>query len=190
MKERLQDRIEEKFQIAEYCEGLIQDKDTIIIGPGTLLSLFGKIVSGVPHSIRVITNCLSIAHELSKVENIISVLVGGQVINGYTIGFEGEGDAFSNIRYADKLFFTADGVHIKEGVTFFNDSMCPVLNRMMKVAREKILVVDSTKINKICFSYLCDLQKIDRIITDNNISDEDYKAFTKSNIKVEIVKIV
>jgi len=40
------------------------------------------------------------------------------VINDYSIGFEGEGDALSNIRFTDKLFLTADGVHINQGITF------------------------------------------------------------------------
>jgi len=69
--------------------------------------------------------------------------------------------------------------------------MSPVLNRMMmKVAKEKPLVIDSSKIGKIYFTHLCDLQKIDRIITDNHILNENYKALEKSDIPVEIITIV
>ena len=176
--------INEKISIAEYCTTLIKPKETIIIGPGVITTLAGRIFSGLDFEFRVITNSLILALELSELENISLFMLGGEIEKQYSTIRNVNRDPMSGIQYADKLFMTADGIDAEYGMTFFESSSIPVLEGMMNVAKEIILIADSSKFSNVCFNYLDNLSKISKIITDDKISKNIKKAFINEGIEI------
>jgi DeoR/GlpR family transcriptional regulator of sugar metabolism len=183
-KERFEKDFNEKLGISEYCTSLIKEHDTVIIGPGAITFLAGKIMSGLPTSFRIVTNSLTLASELSGVKSIKTVILGGEIDDDHSIGYEDRIDYFDNIQYADKLFLTADGIEPEYGLTFFNMSNLNIMHRMINVAREIILIAESSKFGKMCFNHLANFDKVSLIVTDKTISDDIVDAFIEKGIKV------
>ncbi|MDC7227273.1 MAG: DeoR/GlpR family DNA-binding transcription regulator [Spirochaetales bacterium] len=179
--------INEKIRISEYCSTLIKEQETIIIGPGVITTLAGRIFSGLDFQFRVITNSLTLSLELSELENISLFMLGGEIEKQYSTIKNFDRDPMDGIKYADKLFMTADGIDAEYGLTYFESSRIPVINGMMGIAKEIILLADSSKFGNVCFNYLCGFSKIDRIITDNGINKNIKKAFSHEGINLTMV---
>ncbi|MBI9104691.1 MAG: DeoR/GlpR transcriptional regulator [Spirochaetales bacterium] len=186
-EEMLSKAIDEKVRIAEYCSSLVEDRDTIIVGPGVVTNLTGRIIGGLDKEFRVITNSLSLGMELSKLDNISVFMLGGDVEKQYSVALNPGFDPMSGIQYADKLFLTADGIDNEYGLTYFNSTMLPVIRGMMNVSREVILIADSTKFGNVCFNYLDDLSGITKIVTDNGIKKSHLKAIANEGIEIVTV---
>lgn len=180
--------INEKIKIAEYCTDLINPKETIIIGPGVITSLAGRIFGGLDFAFRVITNSLPLALELSKLENISLFMLGGEIEKQYSTIKNFSRDPMSGIQYADKLFMTADGIDPEYGLTFFESSRVPVVSAMMEVAKEIILIADSTKFSNVCFNFLDDISKVTKIVTDDKLDPHIKKAIDLKGIELVTVR--
>ncbi len=172
--------INEKIRIAEYCTGLLREKETIIIAPGVITNLTGRILGGLDIELRVITNSLPLALELSDLDNINLFMLGGEVEKQHSVIHNLESDPMQGIQYADKLFMTADGIDLEYGMTYFEASGVPMVKGMMEVAKEIILIADSTKFGNVCFHYLEKFSRVTKIITDENIDPQIKKAFEQA----------
>ena len=64
MKKKLYQHIEEKRKVASKAAKLIQDGETIFLGPGTSVEILAEEIQN--EELRVITNCLPIFNELYK----------------------------------------------------------------------------------------------------------------------------
>ncbi len=179
--------IEEKVRIAEYCSTLVAEKDTILLGPGVLTGLAGKIMGGLDLNFRVLTNSLSLALELSKQRNIHAFILGGEINDGYSDCLACESAALNGVQYADRLFMTADGIDLEYGLTYFSTGMISMIRKMMAISREIILIADSSKFEKICFNALEGLERIDRIVTDTNLRKNVLKVLTDKKMAVTLV---
>ena len=179
--------INEKIRIAEYCSTLIKEKETIMIAPGVITTLAGRILGGLDFEFRVITNSLTLSLELSKLENINLFMLGGEIEKQYSTIRNINRDPMCGIQYADKLLMTADGIDAEYGLTYFNASMVPVINGMMTVAKEIILIADSSKFGNVCFNYLGNLSKISTIVTDDKLSKKYIRAIENEGITITTV---
>ena len=93
----------------------------------------------------------------------------------------------SGVKYADKLFITADGISTSHGLTFFNANQIPIMREMMHVAREITLIADSSKFEKVCFNFLDSLDSVTRIVTDDKIQKNSMKLIAAKGIELIIV---
>ncbi len=183
--EAFKENINEKLRIAEYCTGLIREHNTVAVGPGAITYLVGKIISGITDiNFRVITNSLELAIELSDISNIKTVIVGGEVENRYSIGYDSDSDFFNNIKFIDIFFLTADGIDLDYGITYFNTSNLKIVKQMMHVSKKVILIADSSRFGRICFNYLTNIENVSMIVTDTNLDGNILKAIRKKGVEI------
>ncbi len=173
----LSEAIDEKIRIAEYCTSLIREKETVMIAPGVVTSLTGRILGGLDIELRVITNSLPLAMELSDLENINLFMLGGEIEKQYSVIKSFGSDPMQGIQYVDKLFMTADGIDPEYGMTYFEASRIPIIQSMMSVSNEIILIADSSKFGNVCFHYLEKFSRVTKIITDENIDKTIKRTF-------------
>ena len=57
---------------------------------------------------------------------------------------------------------------------------------MIEIAREVIVVTDSSKFLRKSLVFICKIDRINTVITDSGISEEDKKRLEDANIKVII----
>ena len=172
----------EKDRIAKVAIKFINSTDTVFIDGGTTTIRVARELKNLK-SIKVITNSIKIAIELSENDNVI--LLGGNVRfkSFNTVGalVLRELDNF----YADKLILAIDGIDFNNGLTTTELSESVIKNKMINRAKETMVVADSSKIGKVGPFKVAPLTSVKRIITDSNLSNEYIKNF--ETVGVELI---
>ena len=176
--------IEEKIRIAEYCTELVNDQDDIIIGPGTTTFLAGKIMSGITDkSFRIITNSLELDLETSSVENIRTLIIGGEIWNKHTVG-TGDSEYFAGCHHNHTLILSADGIDLEHGLTIFESRLLGLMKTMVSVSSKVILAADSSKFGRIRYHHLGPLEVATSIITDSGLDPDFEKEILSRGIRL------
>nr|WP_206708352.1 DeoR/GlpR family DNA-binding transcription regulator [Koleobacter methoxysyntrophicus] len=160
----------EKRQIALKALEFIEDGDTIILDAGTTTGEIAGLIDK-RKNITIVTNGINIAVEIAKT-GAEAILIGG-TLRKETLALVGPiaQDNINRFR-VDKVFLGVNGISIKDGVTTPNISEAQMKKMMVDVAKEVFIVADSSKFDKVTFSRIVSLDKIDFIITDRNLPDE------------------
>ncbi len=166
---------EEKLAIAKSAAALISENETIMLDSGTTIFYLSK---EIPNEFSLTTICwsLNIIEVLTKKQKCNMIASGG-IYHHETQMFESlQGlDLVKNTR-ASKAFISAGGVHKDLGVTCPFPYEAETKRAAIKSSMTNILLVDSSKFNKVCTGHLGDITDFDIVITDHNISDE-YREF-------------
>lgn len=178
----------EKQLIGKYAASLIRENESVIIDSGTTMMEIAKNL-GHLNKITIITNSLDIAIALNRYDKFSVVLLGGNVriLSHSTVGMLAE-QAIKSF-YCDKLFLGVDSFNLKDGLSTPNIEEASLNQAMISAAKEVIAVFDSSKFGKRGFAHIANLDKIDMIITDSNISDEYRQYIETAGIKLEIVQL-
>lgn len=172
----------EKDAIAQKAVSFVQDYDTILLNSGTTtMRIFSMIKA---KHVKIITNnpCIPF-NEIS--ENIEIISTGGILnMDSYTYVGDITDNTISNT-WASKLFLGIDGIDIKHGLTTPVQQESSINRLMIEHTRGQIIVVaDSSKIGKVSAFTVAPIKSINTLITDNNISQEDYEALVSNGIVV------
>ena len=185
LNEKAQINSREKVAIGKKAAELIKDNDTIILDSGTTTVEIAKHINGV-NNLTVITNALNIAGQLIR-DEIKVILLGGilRTSSLSLIGPIGE----SNMRnfYCDKCFLGVDGIDSESGI-FTPNLEEANLNRLMIEASNKVVIVtDSSKFKRKSFVHIAPITKVNMIITDSNLPEDEFKSLQNKGIKVILV---
>ncbi|MCV9926656.1 DeoR/GlpR family DNA-binding transcription regulator [Flavobacterium sp. LS1R49] len=181
-KEGLQ--VEQKKQIAEEAVKYISNHDYIILGSGSNIHYLSQVIKGF-QKLTVLTPSLKVALELSKEINIDTIQLGGDIRNSSTSAVGPIAEATLSQFSCNKLFLGTDGVHLDFGLSTSNALEAHLNQAMIEVAEKVIVLADSTKMNVRGFGKICDLNKIDVLITDAGIDLE-----TKTNLEEMGIDVV
>ena len=173
----------EKQRIGERAIEMIDDGDSILLDSGTTAMEVAKRLSG-KKNLTIMTNAINIALKLGSFENLNVMLTGG-VLRKESFSLVGpEAEATISNYFFDKLFLGVDGLEIKYGLTTPNPMEAQLNRTMVDRAQQVIAIADSSKFGRHSFSYICDVDVISTIITDNKISSQFEAEFTRKNIDV------
>ena len=180
-----QENMELKQRIGRKAAEYVRSGSSVIMDSGSTVTELAKAVKG-NKNIQVITNSLNIALTLGGEPGVEVHMTGGE-FKAPTLSLTGDrAAAFFSNTHAQQLFLATAGVSVNGGLTYPGFSDIPVKRAMIESSEEIYLLADSTKINKTAFAALQALDKINYLITDDGISEEDVKAFTSFGIKVII----
>lgn len=174
--------LEEKLTIAQLAASLVSEGETVLLDSGTTTLEIARLLSG--KKITIATNSMDIAQIFSEDDAVEIILLGGSLrkrtrsLVGYITN-----DILQRM-YFDKVFLAANGVDIHLGVTTPNQSEAETKRHMLKAGKEKILVVDHSKIGQRNMCRICGLEEIDLLVTDCGIDDKDAQQLGK------LVKVV
>ena len=177
---------EEKWAIARLAVSLIQPGDTVLLDAGST-------TRQIAHELRdrrnltIVTNALNIASELAS-SDVDVILTGGQLRRGVLSQVGPLAEQAIAALHADKLFLAANGVDLKKGVTTPNMLEAQTKRTMVEHAREVILVADHSKFGRITFGRVCQLERLDAIITDDGLPDHVAKAIADHGVTLHIAR--
>ncbi|HOW30236.1 MAG TPA: transcriptional repressor AgaR [Bacteroidales bacterium] len=174
----------EKGRIGKAAARLIKDSDTIIVDSGTTTL---EVIKNIPESIvnlTVITNALNIANHLIASPHL-SLIIPGGVLRKNSLSLIGPlaERNFKNF-YVDKVFLGVDGFDTRTGISTPNMEEAYLNQIMIDIAREVIVVTDSSKFHRKSLAFICANDRIDTVVTDSGISDEDKKRLEDAGIQV------
>lgn len=159
----------EKQQIAYYASQLVEEGDTIFLGPGTTIELLAHYL--IEKKIRIITNNYPVFEILSQAETPELILIGGDYRKN-TGAFVGPivNDNLRKLKFT-RTFISSNGVH-NEAISTYSIEEGEAQSIALNNSRQKYLLVDNKKFNRDDFYVFYNLHDFDSLITDNQISDE------------------
>ena len=175
----------EKMKIGKAAAKLIHDSETVLIDSGTATA---EMVKNLPNmeELTVITNALNIATLLMGNPGVNLTIPGG-FLRRKSQSLVGP-MAQRNLKnfYVDKAFLGVDGFDTKTGIYTPNIEEAHLNELMIEIANEVILLSDSSKFKKKSFAFICPVDKIDVVVTDDKIDPEDYRRLEDAGVKVII----
>jgi DeoR family transcriptional regulator, aga operon transcriptional repressor len=183
----LNQSLKEKQAIGKKAAELVKEKDTIILDSGTTTLEVARNLTQFK-DLTIITNGILIAHELARYPNLKIVMLGG-TLRQSSLSLVGP-MAEENLKmlFCDKVFLGVNGIDTKYGMftTHIEDAS---LNRLMiTMAREVIVVTDSSKFLKRSFSIIGPIGSIDTLVTDTNVPKEELRHLNNAGVQTILVE--
>lgn len=171
-----------KAMIGKLAASLVKDGETILLDAGTTTLQIAVNLQG--RNITVATNCIDVANVFLDDPTVEVWMLGGILRKGprSLVGFL-TNQALNSLRF-DKVFLAANAVDVNFGVTTPNMVEAETKRNMLKAGKEKILVVDHSKLGFEGLCKICDLSELDLLITD---SEADEKQLLQLKKKVEVL---
>ena len=176
----------EKKAIAVEAVRLIEPGDQLILDASTTAWYMAKELPDM--DIIVLTNSIKVVIELSKKEHIKVISTGG-LLSANSLSYVGPlAERSLSMYHVNKAFLSCKGVHLENGLSDSNESHALLKRKMMDIADETILMVDSSKFGARAFSQIAPLSRVNSIITDSNIDELTKNQLKEKDIKVAVVK--
>ena len=179
------ENVREKQSIARYASTLVHDGDAIIIDSGTTTFEFAKCLCE-KQNLTVVTCDLKVAMYLQDNSDAHVILLGGSIRKDFycTSGVS----VLSMLRTlcADACFLGASGVTAERGVTTPGAEHAEIRRCMMEVSARTIVLCDSRKIGINGFCVVSPLDKIDLLVTDDGISEEDKRLIEETGVELHV----
>ena len=180
----------EKLRIAEAAVRMIKDGQCVFLESGSTvyqcaISLAEKISSGQLKNIRIFTNCINNLNVLSPVVTVN--LIGGQyrVERQDFVGHLTE--RFIKGLYFDNAILGIDSVNEKGGLMAMDFDTALIDECLIDQSNHVTIVSDSGKFGKNNLVSFATLDDVNTVITDTNLSKEDYKLYSKYS--AEIIRV-
>jgi len=176
---------DEKVRIGKQAAQLINEHDTIIIDSGTTTMEVARNLSHL-NDLTVISNAINIISQLIQLKNLNLIIPGGYLRKNSLSLVGPLAEKNLNNLYVDKVFIGVDGFDTRHGIYTPNIEEAYFNEIMIKISKEVIVVCDSSKFHRRSLAYICGIDKIHTVVTDNGIPDEDRKRLEDAGIKVLI----
>ncbi|WP_205966272.1 DeoR/GlpR family DNA-binding transcription regulator [Parapedobacter sp. SGR-10] len=187
VKEKEKIRTKEKQLIGIFAARLIEEDDSIIINSGSTICAFAEQIEPKGR-LTVVTSSIKATSILGEHEGINVSQLGGtlrrssmSVIGNYTLSF------LENIT-CSKVFLGVDGIDPDFGVTTSNIEEAELNRAMMSVSLKTIVLCDSSKFGRKGFGKICNLDKIDVVVTDEDISSSMCKLLEENGVEVIVAR--
>ena len=167
---------------------LINSGDSVIINSGTITEEITCYLAD-KSDLFVMTNGLHIANELAMSPSCEVYLTGGK-LEQESMSFCDPNieKHFTHLNF-NKIFLGADSLDLNIGLTSKSESDAKLNRIMCNNADQIIIVADSSKLAKRSLHSVIGFEKIDVLVTDNNIPQDFASPLIDMNIHLHIVGI-
>ncbi|HYF70998.1 MAG TPA: DeoR/GlpR family DNA-binding transcription regulator [Ohtaekwangia sp.] len=181
--DRLSYKADEKKIIAQKAVGLLQNGQVVVFDGGTTALAIASILPQ-DLQITVVTNSFPVVNVLGGHPNVEVLFTGGRL---YKSAFTSVGhDAirfFRNIR-ADIYFMGICSIHPALGVTTINYEESEVKKAIVEVSKQVVAVTPHERINTAEAFFICPLESVDTVVTDEEGKKVAAQYFNDSGITV------
>lgn len=179
---------ERKHSIAACAMKLVQPGDKLILDAGSTTLQLARRLAHSAISLSVFTNSLPIANELGSVEGIDLLLSGGTLRKASQSLQGPQAEAGLDGYVFDKLLLGADGCDPEFGLSTHDEAEARLNARMASQARQVILLADSSKFGRICLHRICNLNRIDIVVSDASLPPAMRAALAQQGVQVLIAE--
>ena len=138
--------------------------------------------------LTVVTNAINIGMELCNQPGIRTYLTGGVVPWAWSFSLTGNAAlTFLDDVYMDKVFLSVTGLDAEKGATTLEGDEALVYRKMVKQAKQVIIVADSSKLGKVSPAIICPANGIAILITDAGAPNERVAELEELGMKVILV---
>jgi DeoR family transcriptional regulator, aga operon transcriptional repressor len=156
---------EEKRRIAREAVQRAGDGMAVGLTGGTTTTEVGRALVD-RQRLTVVTNALNVAAELAIRPNMKLVVTGGYArAESYELVGPLAESALAGLNL-DVVFVGVDGIECASGLTTHHEVEASTNLALIERAKMMIVVADSSKIGRVAFSRICDVNRVHELITD------------------------
>jgi len=175
---------EEKRELAEALSRIVVDGQAVALNSGTTNIEVARFLVENYYRLTVMTNNLRILNILKKAKNFTLIVPGGMFDHEeYTIyGKQCEQDILAyNI---DTALLAVNALSVEKGVTDFRLREVGIIRALLQSAKQKVIVADYSKFDRLACMNVCGLNEIDCIVTDTHTGDDVIRKYEEANVNV------
>jgi DeoR family fructose operon transcriptional repressor len=164
-----------KDALGRAAAALVQEGETLVLDSGTTTRYIARHLA-TRGNLVVLTPSVAVLEELAASSNVQVRLTGGVYRRGsHDLSGSAVNEALENI-YADRVFFGAAALSFNKGVMNY-DQLMP--KAFLRAGKQKVLVIDSSKIGHEAVYRLCPVQNCGLVITDRGVNAADLKQLRR-----------
>jgi DeoR family transcriptional regulator, aga operon transcriptional repressor len=173
----------EKREIGKFAASLVAQGDTIVLDSSTTTLQLAKFLPE-DSDIVVITNALFIINELVRKKGITVISVGGYYRPKST-SFLGS-MSLKNLENfnINKAFMSGNAFSVEKGLMDPNEQEAEFKLKMIEVAQESLLLIDSSKFGRMAPITTCPAKAFSTLVSDRNLPDSEVDKLEKLQFKV------
>lgn len=179
----------EKQDIASWCvDNLVQDRMILALEGGSSVASLIRFLNNKKR-ITVLTNGFFVAQEaLSHLNESSKVILSGGLIEKSSYVMVGpDAETFFNDKYIDIAFISCVAFDLNVGPMDSNPLDIQVKKAMIKNAKKRVLLLDTTKFDRRSILPTIALNEVNTIVTNKNIDDDIKKALLSFGIETHFV---
>jgi DeoR/GlpR family transcriptional regulator of sugar metabolism len=179
-------QLAEKEAIGRACAELILPNQSVIIDAGTTAYHVAKYLES--KSPQIITNSLPVANLFASANKLEVVLSGGVIYPrlGVLVGPLAV-EAFSKI-HVDVAIMSAGGLSLN-GITNSHGLLIDIQRAMLRAAKKVIFCMDHTKLGRESVLQLCELDRVDALVTDSATPPELLEAVRARGLEIIVAQV-
>ena len=167
----------------------VNDKEKLCSASGTTTLAMAREIREV-EELTAITTSLSVATTLAENDECTVIQLGGVLRNSSFSVVGPFAEQMLRQFSCSKLFFGVDGFDLNYGVTTTNLMGGHLALMMIETVQKVIALVDSSKFGRRGFCKMCDVDRIDMVITDDGVSPIVVEQLQEAGIDVRIVEVI
>ena len=179
--------IREKQRIAQAAAELVHDGDSLIIDSGTTALEFAKALC-TKHGLTVVTCDLKVAIVLQETSDAEILLLGGAVRKGFYCTTGVQVVAELSRLCADICFLGTTGISAERGISTPSASHAEIRRCMIQASARTVVLADSQKIGINSFHIVAPPDKVDMLVTDSGLREDDRLLLEQAGIEVHIAE--
>lgn len=175
----------EKRWIARLAAQMVTDGQVLKLDAGTTTRALARELKALGRQVVVVTHDLLIAQELADAPGIDLYLTGGRLERQPMCMLGPQSEASLQMYNADISFVAASGIAPGSGCLTTGSILDAQMKQaLMRNARSKVLLVDSSKFQRVAFVTYAQVSAISTVITDAGIAAEHLEAMRGLGIQV------
>jgi DeoR family transcriptional regulator, aga operon transcriptional repressor len=176
---------EEKGRIAHAAARLVTESvHSVGLGGGTTTTELARALGSVGRSLKVVTNALNIAGDLSVRSAIDLVVTGGSVRpESYELVGPIADRALAGI-HLDLVFLGVDGIDATGGISTHDEVEAQTDHCLMQTASRVVVLADSSKVGNRAFTRIAPIEELAMLITDSAANTAELERLRAAGIEV------
>lgn len=177
--------VSEKERIGRLAASMVRSGDAIILDSGTTTAQVARFLPEKSECV-VLTNDAGILNQLMRRDDIEIVLLGGRLRRKNMAFYGGQTEAALDSLQVDRLFLGVDGLDLHRGITTHFEGEALLNRKMAIVARQVIVVTDSSKFGRTCLHRIMGIEDVNVLVTDAGAPEESLEQARKLGCEVII----
>jgi DeoR/GlpR family transcriptional regulator of sugar metabolism len=176
---------EAKATIGTAAASLLADGETVVLDGGTTAMEVARAIRS--RRLTVMPLALRPVFELHECPDIKLLLPGGEIRPG-ELSFTGSltESSLSQLRF-DTCVLSPCGLDAKTGITTHFLAETAVKRAATNASQRVIVVADSSKLGRVAFGHVCDLDEIDIVLTDAGVDEHQVEELRAMGVDIRCV---
>jgi len=176
--------LKEKQEIAKKATEFVMEGQSIAMDVSTTNTEFAKELKKRFTRLTILTNSMTIAHELSDMQDYTIIFAGGIMRNRELCTVGEFTENFISQFHIDTFFMSISGISLTKGLTDYGAGELQVKKKMIEISQHRIVLADNSKFDIVSLLNVCPFSHVNRIITDSKINENVLAKYKENGIEV------